>query len=60
MLFVFSEGDKVPIDGLSIKEKDKEDEKEKKHGNGSSTVTASPTNQLAAVTQWVFALCLGV
>ncbi|XP_027886557.1 serine/threonine-protein phosphatase 6 regulatory subunit 2 isoform X6 [Xiphophorus couchianus] len=45
------EGDKVPIDGLSIKEKDKEDEKEKKHGNGSSTVTASPTNQSASVTQ---------
>ncbi|XP_014854275.1 PREDICTED: serine/threonine-protein phosphatase 6 regulatory subunit 2-like isoform X1 [Poecilia mexicana] len=45
------EGDKVPIDGLSIKEKDKEDEKEKKHGNGSSTVTASPTNQSADVKQ---------
>ncbi|MED6292658.1 hypothetical protein CHARACLAT_002674 [Characodon lateralis] len=50
-----SEVDKVPIDGLTIKEKekdgDKEYDKEKKHGNGSSTVTASPANQSAAVTQ---------
>ncbi|KAM4553454.1 serine/threonine-protein phosphatase 6 regulatory subunit 2 isoform 3-T3 [Fundulus diaphanus] len=48
-----SEADKVPIDGLSIKEKEKDgdkgEEKEKKHGNGSSTVTASPANQSAAV-----------
>ncbi|XP_041852800.1 serine/threonine-protein phosphatase 6 regulatory subunit 2 isoform X2 [Melanotaenia boesemani] len=48
-----SEADKVPLEGLSVKGKDseREDGKEKKHGNSSSPITASPTNQSAAVKQ---------
>ncbi|KAM7414474.1 hypothetical protein PAMA_019343 [Pampus argenteus] len=48
-----SDVDKVPIEGLSIKDKGKGKEKdsEKKHGVFPSTTTASPTNQSAAVTQ---------
>lgn len=47
-----SEADKMPVEGLSIKDKGKGDEKDsekgKKHGD---PTTASPTNQSAAVTQ---------
>ncbi|XP_017261644.1 serine/threonine-protein phosphatase 6 regulatory subunit 2 isoform X1 [Kryptolebias marmoratus] len=43
------EADKVPVEGLSVKDKD--EEKEKKHGNSSSAVIASSANQSAAVTQ---------
>ncbi|XP_044211638.1 serine/threonine-protein phosphatase 6 regulatory subunit 2 isoform X1 [Thunnus albacares] len=46
------EADKMPVEGLSIKDKGKGDEKDsekgKKHGD---PTTASPTNQSAAVTQ---------
>lgn len=48
--FVCSEADKVPVEGLSIKDKDEEKEK---HGNGSSGIIASSANQSAAFTQWV-------
>ncbi|XP_067445714.1 serine/threonine-protein phosphatase 6 regulatory subunit 2 isoform X2 [Thunnus thynnus] len=47
-----SEADKMPVEGLSIKDKGKGDEKDsekgKKHGD---PTTASPTKQSAAVTQ---------
>lgn len=50
-----SEADKVPVEGLSIKDKgkgnEKESEKGKKHGDCPNPTTASPTNQSAAVTQ---------
>lgn len=50
-----SEADKVPLEGLSIKDKGKSDEKEsekgKKHGDCPNPTTTSPTNQSAAVTQ---------
>ncbi|XP_049431323.1 serine/threonine-protein phosphatase 6 regulatory subunit 2 isoform X3 [Epinephelus fuscoguttatus] len=50
-----SEADKVPAEGLSIKDKgkgnEKESEKGKKHGDCPNPTTASPTNQSAAVTQ---------
>lgn len=59
--FVFcSKADKVPVEGLAIKDKGKgnesESEKEKKHGDGpspttTSPTTTSPTTQSAAVTQ---------
>ncbi|XP_035797865.2 serine/threonine-protein phosphatase 6 regulatory subunit 2 isoform X2 [Amphiprion ocellaris] len=49
------EADKVPVEGLSVKDKgkssDKESEKGKKHGNCSNPITTSPTNQSAAATQ---------
>ncbi|XP_037623397.1 serine/threonine-protein phosphatase 6 regulatory subunit 2 isoform X3 [Sebastes umbrosus] len=50
-----SEADKVPVEGLSIKDKGKSDEKEsekgKKHEDCPNPTTTSPTNQSAAVTQ---------
>lgn len=50
-----SEADKVPLEGLSIKDKgkgkDKESGKGKKHGDGPSPATASPVPQSASVTQ---------
>ncbi|CAK6951142.1 serine/threonine-protein phosphatase 6 regulatory subunit 2 isoform X2 [Scomber scombrus] len=50
-----SEADKVPVEGLSVKDKgkgnEKDSEKGKKHGDFPSPTTASPTNQSAAVTQ---------
>ncbi|XP_042351456.1 serine/threonine-protein phosphatase 6 regulatory subunit 2 [Plectropomus leopardus] len=50
-----SEADKVPVEGLSIKDKakgnEKDSEKGKKHGDSSNPTTASPTNQSAVVTQ---------
>ncbi|XP_036962460.1 serine/threonine-protein phosphatase 6 regulatory subunit 2 isoform X2 [Acanthopagrus latus] len=50
-----SEADKVPLEGLSIKDKgkgkEKESEKGKKHGDGPSPATASPVSQSASVTQ---------
>ncbi|XP_053175105.1 serine/threonine-protein phosphatase 6 regulatory subunit 2 isoform X2 [Scomber japonicus] len=50
-----SEADKVPVEGLSVKDKgkgnEKDSEKGKKHGDFPSPSTASPTNQSAAVTQ---------
>ncbi|KAL7402569.1 hypothetical protein ABVT39_016981 [Epinephelus coioides] len=50
-----SEADKVPAEGLSIKDKgkgnEKESEKGKKYGDSPNPTTASPTNQSAAVTQ---------
>ncbi|XP_041794393.1 serine/threonine-protein phosphatase 6 regulatory subunit 2 isoform X2 [Chelmon rostratus] len=50
-----SEADKVPVEGLAIKDKgignEKESESGKKHGDGPSPTTASPTTQPAAVTQ---------
>ncbi|XP_033490738.1 serine/threonine-protein phosphatase 6 regulatory subunit 2 isoform X3 [Epinephelus lanceolatus] len=50
-----SEADKVPVEGLSIKDKgkgnEKQSEKGKKHGDCPNPTTASPTNQSAAVTQ---------
>lgn len=50
-----SEADKVPLEGLSIKDKgkgkEKESEKGKKHGDGPSPPTASPVSQSASVTQ---------
>ncbi|XP_073327456.1 serine/threonine-protein phosphatase 6 regulatory subunit 2 isoform X2 [Pagrus major] len=50
-----SEADKVPVEGLSIKDKgkgkEKESEKGKKHGDGPSPATASPVPQSASVTQ---------
>ncbi|XP_036962456.1 serine/threonine-protein phosphatase 6 regulatory subunit 2 isoform X1 [Acanthopagrus latus] len=49
-----SEADKVPLEGLSIKDKgkgkEKESEKGKKHGDGPSPATASPVSQSASVT----------
>ncbi|XP_037623398.1 serine/threonine-protein phosphatase 6 regulatory subunit 2 isoform X4 [Sebastes umbrosus] len=49
------EADKVPVEGLSIKDKGKSDEKEsekgKKHEDCPNPTTTSPTNQSAAVTQ---------
>ncbi|KAL7402570.1 hypothetical protein ABVT39_016981 [Epinephelus coioides] len=49
------EADKVPAEGLSIKDKgkgnEKESEKGKKYGDSPNPTTASPTNQSAAVTQ---------
>lgn len=54
-LFFCSEADKVPVEGLAIKDKgignEKESESGKKHGDGPSPTTASPTTQPAAVTQ---------
>lgn len=55
-LFVsYSEADKVPVEGLTIKDKSKSNEKEsekgKKLGDGSSPTTASPATQSAAVTE---------
>uniref|UniRef100_A0A1A7XY60 Protein phosphatase 6, regulatory subunit 2b n=1 Tax=Iconisemion striatum TaxID=60296 RepID=A0A1A7XY60_9TELE len=45
-----SEADKVPVEGLSIKDKEGEkDEKEKKHGNCPSANAATPTTQSATV-----------
>ncbi|XP_013858932.1 serine/threonine-protein phosphatase 6 regulatory subunit 2 isoform X2 [Austrofundulus limnaeus] len=44
-----SEADKLPVEGLSIKDKD--EEREKKHGNGSSAIIASSANQSTAFTQ---------
>ncbi|XP_030282135.1 serine/threonine-protein phosphatase 6 regulatory subunit 2 isoform X2 [Sparus aurata] len=50
-----SEADKVPLEGLSIKDKgkgkDKESGKGKKHGDDPSPATASPVPQSASVTQ---------
>ncbi|TMS05913.1 Serine/threonine-protein phosphatase 6 regulatory subunit 2 [Larimichthys crocea] len=50
-----SEADKVPVEGLTIKDKSKSNEKEsekgKKLGDGSSPTTASPATQSAAVTE---------
>ncbi|XP_044050672.1 serine/threonine-protein phosphatase 6 regulatory subunit 2 isoform X4 [Siniperca chuatsi] len=50
-----SEADKVPVEGLSIKDKGKGKEKEskkgKKHGDCPSPATASPATQSASVTQ---------
>nr|XP_046249551.1 serine/threonine-protein phosphatase 6 regulatory subunit 2 [Scatophagus argus]XP_046249552.1 serine/threonine-protein phosphatase 6 regulatory subunit 2 [Scatophagus argus]XP_046249553.1 serine/threonine-protein phosphatase 6 regulatory subunit 2 [Scatophagus argus] len=48
-----SEADKVPAEGLPIKDKgnEKEREKRKKHGDGSNPTTASPPTQSSAVTQ---------
>lgn len=50
-----SEADKVPVEGLSIKDKGKSSEKEskkaKKHGDCPSATTTSPTNQSAPATQ---------
>lgn len=43
-----SEADKVPVEGLSIKDKGKGNEKESKHGDCPNPTTASPTNQSAA------------
>ncbi|XP_029290508.1 serine/threonine-protein phosphatase 6 regulatory subunit 2 isoform X2 [Cottoperca gobio] len=49
------EADKVPVEGLSIKDQgkgnEKESEKGKKHGDCPNPTTANPTNQSAAVTQ---------
>ncbi|XP_019129261.2 serine/threonine-protein phosphatase 6 regulatory subunit 2 isoform X2 [Larimichthys crocea] len=49
------EADKVPVEGLTIKDKSKSNEKEsekgKKLGDGSSPTTASPATQSAAVTE---------
>uniref|UniRef100_A0A671VPP3 Protein phosphatase 6 regulatory subunit 2 n=1 Tax=Sparus aurata TaxID=8175 RepID=A0A671VPP3_SPAAU len=49
------EADKVPLEGLSIKDKgkgkDKESGKGKKHGDDPSPATASPVPQSASVTQ---------
>ncbi|XP_044050670.1 serine/threonine-protein phosphatase 6 regulatory subunit 2 isoform X2 [Siniperca chuatsi] len=49
------EADKVPVEGLSIKDKGKGKEKEskkgKKHGDCPSPATASPATQSASVTQ---------
>ncbi|XP_076588645.1 serine/threonine-protein phosphatase 6 regulatory subunit 2 isoform X2 [Chaetodon auriga] len=50
-----SDADKVPVEGLAVKDKgkgiEKESESGKKHGDGPSPTTASPTTQSAAVTQ---------
>lgn len=50
------EADKVPVEGVAVKEKGKAKEKEggakeKKHGDGPGPTTASPTTQSAAGTQ---------
>nr|XP_020469220.1 serine/threonine-protein phosphatase 6 regulatory subunit 2-like isoform X3 [Monopterus albus] len=48
-----SEADKVPVEGLSIKDKGKNNEKEVEKGDSPNPATTSSTNQSAAVTQGI-------